>query len=161
MASKYLQKYPVPQGFPEILHDFAKEILRDQPENIKEFGWQYFKALEEVITPLLTIISSQPFHVVVIGCVTEHIYRAHPLSTRRRGKQSLRLRTANPTTKITPTWSLQKTLTRLKPSHEKNHPSKSSKKNQCKKTMLPPRTRNRKSKRLVITSIKAEHSFIV
>jgi hypothetical protein len=48
MASKYLQKYPVPQGFPDILHNFAKEILRDQPENVKEFGYQYFKALEEV-----------------------------------------------------------------------------------------------------------------
>lgn len=50
MASKYLQKYPVPQGFPDILHDFAREVLRDQPENIKEYGWQYFKAIEEVNT---------------------------------------------------------------------------------------------------------------
>lgn len=48
MASKYLQKYPVPQGFPDILHDFAREVLRDQPENIKEYGWLYFKALEQV-----------------------------------------------------------------------------------------------------------------
>ncbi|CDW81668.1 UNKNOWN [Stylonychia lemnae] len=47
MASKYLQKYPVPAGFPDILHDFAREVLRDQPDNIKEYGWQYFKALEE------------------------------------------------------------------------------------------------------------------
>ena len=52
MASKYLQKYPVPQGFPDILHNFAKEILRDQPENVKEFGYLYFKALEEV-SPML------------------------------------------------------------------------------------------------------------
>ena len=48
MASKYIQKYPVPQGFPDILHDFAREVLRDQPENIYEFGYLYFKAMEEV-----------------------------------------------------------------------------------------------------------------
>lgn len=48
MASKYLQKYPVPQGFPDVLHDFAREVLRDQPENIYEFGYLYFKAMEEV-----------------------------------------------------------------------------------------------------------------
>ena len=44
MASKYLQKYPVPEDFPEILHDFAREVLRDQPENIYEYGALYFKA---------------------------------------------------------------------------------------------------------------------
>ncbi len=48
MASKYLQKYPVPQSFPDVLHDFAREILRDQPENLHEYGYQYFKAIEEV-----------------------------------------------------------------------------------------------------------------
>jgi len=29
MASKYIQKYPIPDGFAEILHDFTREILRD------------------------------------------------------------------------------------------------------------------------------------
>ena len=29
MASKYLQKFPVPNDFPEILHDLTREILRD------------------------------------------------------------------------------------------------------------------------------------
>ena len=48
MASKYLQKYPIPSDFPELLHDFAREVLRDQPENIYEYGAFYFKALEEV-----------------------------------------------------------------------------------------------------------------
>ncbi len=48
MASKYLQKFPVPNGFPQVLHDFAKEILRDQPKDIIEYGYMYFKALEEV-----------------------------------------------------------------------------------------------------------------
>ena len=44
MASKYLQKYPVPEDFPDLLHDFAREVLRDQPENIYEYGALYFKA---------------------------------------------------------------------------------------------------------------------
>jgi len=43
MASKYLQKYPVPEEFPDLLHDFAREVLRDQPENIYEYGALYFK----------------------------------------------------------------------------------------------------------------------
>ena len=45
MASKYLQKYPVPEDFPDVLHDFAREVLRDQPDNIYEYGAQYFKHL--------------------------------------------------------------------------------------------------------------------
>jgi len=47
MASKYQQKFPIPNGFPQILHDFAKEILRDQPADILDYGCAYFKALEE------------------------------------------------------------------------------------------------------------------
>ena len=39
MASKYLQKYPVPEAFPDVLSDFAREVLRDQPENIYDFGF--------------------------------------------------------------------------------------------------------------------------
>ena len=46
MASKYIQKYPIPGEFPELLHDFAREILRDQPENIYEYGAAYFTALD-------------------------------------------------------------------------------------------------------------------
>lgn len=29
MASKYIQKYPIPEGFAEVLHDFTREVLRD------------------------------------------------------------------------------------------------------------------------------------
>ena len=47
MASKYIQKYPIPGAFPEVLHDFAREVLRDQPENIYEYGAQYFAALDD------------------------------------------------------------------------------------------------------------------
>lgn len=47
MASKYLQKFPIPGAFPDMLHDFAREVLRDQPEDIYEYGAAYFKAMEE------------------------------------------------------------------------------------------------------------------
>ena len=50
MASKYLQKFPVPEDFPDLLHDFAREVLRDQPANIYEYGALYFKARYEVST---------------------------------------------------------------------------------------------------------------
>lgn len=47
MASKYLQKFPVPVGFQETLADFTKEVLRDQPENIIEYAALYFESLEK------------------------------------------------------------------------------------------------------------------
>jgi|688.fasta_scaffold228132_1 hypothetical protein len=47
MASKYLQKFPVPQGFQDILADFTKEVLRVQPPNIVEFAAHYFEGLEK------------------------------------------------------------------------------------------------------------------
>lgn len=46
MASKYLQKYPIPAGFQEVLADFTREVLRDQPENIIEYAAKYFEGLE-------------------------------------------------------------------------------------------------------------------
>jgi hypothetical protein len=47
MASKYLQKYPVPSGFKEILADFTREVLRNQPPNIIEYGAKYFEMMEK------------------------------------------------------------------------------------------------------------------
>ncbi len=38
MASKYLQKYPVPSNFSDTLHDFAREVLREQPDDIVNFA---------------------------------------------------------------------------------------------------------------------------
>ena len=46
MASKYLQKFPVPKDFSIILHDFAREIMRYQPQDIIEYSYLYFQALE-------------------------------------------------------------------------------------------------------------------
>lgn len=47
MSSKYIQKFPIPEGFPEILSDLAKEVLRNQPGDILEFCALYFKCLQE------------------------------------------------------------------------------------------------------------------
>ena len=60
MASKYLQKYPIPGDFPQLLHDFTKEVLRDQPDDIFEYGYQYFKALEEVSQRITLFIRQRP-----------------------------------------------------------------------------------------------------
>ena len=100
MASKYIQKYPVPQGFPDVLHDFAREVLRDQPENIYEFGYLYFKAMEEV-SILISFLKK-----VSLKCANNCFnYRASRLSTRRRASTSLLLRTVNPSTRTTITSS--------------------------------------------------------
>ena len=48
MASKYRKKFELPEGFYEILENYSREVLRDQPLDIIEFSYLYFKALEEV-----------------------------------------------------------------------------------------------------------------
>ena len=44
MATIYLEKLQIPEGFEELLHDLIKEILRDQPENLIKYCFEYFKA---------------------------------------------------------------------------------------------------------------------
>ena len=46
MASKYVKNFTVPSDFPNLLHDFAREVLKAQPKDIHEFGQMYFTALE-------------------------------------------------------------------------------------------------------------------
>jgi len=47
MATKYQQKFPIPEKFYDIIHDFAREVLRDQPDDILEYAAQYFEALRD------------------------------------------------------------------------------------------------------------------
>lgn len=47
MASSYQQKYPVPDGFAEQLHDLMKAILREQPQDIIDYSYSYFKNMSE------------------------------------------------------------------------------------------------------------------
>ena len=70
MASKYLQKYPVPEEFPDLLHDFAREVLRDQPDNIYEYGAQYFKAMYSVSIKMPFRLQFKVFELVFIVTVT-------------------------------------------------------------------------------------------
>ena len=46
MALKYKKIFKVPDGFEDILNDFAKEILRNKPNDILDFGIWYFQGLE-------------------------------------------------------------------------------------------------------------------
>ena len=48
MASKYRKKFDLPEGFYDVLENYSREVLRDQPLDIIEFSYLYFKALEEV-----------------------------------------------------------------------------------------------------------------
>ena len=47
MTSKFSNKYPIPEKFPEILHDFAREVVRYMPKDILDFAIQYFFYLEQ------------------------------------------------------------------------------------------------------------------
>jgi hypothetical protein len=47
MASSYLQAFPVPQTFYEILAELTRDILRDQPANILEYATLYFERREQ------------------------------------------------------------------------------------------------------------------
>lgn len=42
MATRYMERLQIPEGFEELLHDLIKEILREQPKNINFFCYQYF-----------------------------------------------------------------------------------------------------------------------
>eukprot|EP00742_Colponemidia_sp_Colp-10_P000665 GILJ01000724.1.p1 GENE.GILJ01000724.1~~GILJ01000724.1.p1 ORF type:complete len:441 (+),score=78.51 GILJ01000724.1:39-1361(+) len=43
MASKYARNFEIPAGFPELLKDFTREVLRAQPQNIYAFAAQFFE----------------------------------------------------------------------------------------------------------------------
>ena len=47
MSSKYIKKHPIPDGFEELLTEFTKEILRNQPLDIIDFGCEFFRCLQE------------------------------------------------------------------------------------------------------------------
>jgi len=47
MASKYRKKFALPEEFYPILEAYTREVLRDQPVDILEFSYLYFKSLEE------------------------------------------------------------------------------------------------------------------
>jgi len=40
--NKYSKEFKVPPGFDEILRGLTREILRNQPEDINKFAYEYF-----------------------------------------------------------------------------------------------------------------------
>jgi hypothetical protein len=47
MTSKFSNKYLIPEEFPNILHDYAREVVRYMPKDILDFSIQYFYYLEK------------------------------------------------------------------------------------------------------------------
>uniref|UniRef100_A0A7S0ASR6 EF-hand domain-containing protein n=1 Tax=Pyrodinium bahamense TaxID=73915 RepID=A0A7S0ASR6_9DINO len=45
MSSKFAKQYRIPPEFPDILKDFTREVLRNQPPDINEFAAKYFDCL--------------------------------------------------------------------------------------------------------------------
>ncbi|EKX36017.1 hypothetical protein GUITHDRAFT_117805 [Guillardia theta CCMP2712] len=55
MASKMRTMHTIPADFPQILKDFTREILRNQPGNIYQFGKEYFAARLREESPIESI----------------------------------------------------------------------------------------------------------
>ena len=49
MTSRFSNKFPIPEEFPEILHDFTREIIRYRPKDILDFSIQYFYYQEKLL----------------------------------------------------------------------------------------------------------------
>lgn len=47
MSSKFAKQFQIPPEFPDILKDFTREVLRNQPANINEFAAKYFDCLAQ------------------------------------------------------------------------------------------------------------------
>jgi len=47
MSSRYQKQFTIPEGFPQLLKTFSREVLRCQPPNIYKFGARYFAQLVE------------------------------------------------------------------------------------------------------------------
>ena len=48
MASAYQKEFVMPEEFPATLRDFTREVLRDQPEDVAKYGYEYcLKKMEE------------------------------------------------------------------------------------------------------------------
>ena len=81
MASKYIQKFPIPGQFPDILHDFVREVLRDQPENIFEYGAAYFTALDEVSPLDLAALCTTHYRISTFAMNLKRISKRSAFST--------------------------------------------------------------------------------
>jgi len=52
MAAKFARNFTLPEGFPQLLKDFTREVLRADPEDVYKFGHEYFsEAIERRNNP--------------------------------------------------------------------------------------------------------------
>ena len=70
MASKYRKKFTMPENFYKVLEDYSREVLRDQPRDILEFSYLYFKALEEVSK----LVSNNILQMAIYACAINKRY---------------------------------------------------------------------------------------
>jgi len=52
MASRYRKPFRYPDGFADVLRDFTREVLREQPKSIPDFGAAYFENLLRQVTEM-------------------------------------------------------------------------------------------------------------
>ena len=57
--SKYPNKYEIQEQFPEILSNFTREIIRNQPKDILDFAIKYFYNLEKKMMRCSSINSNK------------------------------------------------------------------------------------------------------
>eukprot|EP00657_Telonema_sp_P-1_P009740 TRINITY_DN3987_c0_g1_i1.p2 TRINITY_DN3987_c0_g1~~TRINITY_DN3987_c0_g1_i1.p2 ORF type:complete len:175 (-),score=59.19 TRINITY_DN3987_c0_g1_i1:102-626(-) len=48
MTSRYRKPFRYPDGFADVLRDFTREVLREQPRSIPDFGAHYFDRILRV-----------------------------------------------------------------------------------------------------------------
>lgn len=63
MASKFLNKRTIPNGFKETLSDLTKEILREQPSDIIHFAAAYFEYLSKVIIFIICYLKELEYRI--------------------------------------------------------------------------------------------------
>ena len=62
MATKYMERLQIPEGFEQMLHDLVKAILREQPKDINRFCFNYFIAKKNN-EPMPEVIERNDFGV--------------------------------------------------------------------------------------------------
>ena len=77
MASKYRKKYTMPEGFYKILEDYSREVIRDQPKDIVEFSYLYFKHLEEVFISYQFLLY---IYIIIQTIIREYFMNFHILT---------------------------------------------------------------------------------
>ena len=50
MSGNYVKAFTMPEGFPEILREFSKELLREKPDDVYKYAYELFmNKVEEIV----------------------------------------------------------------------------------------------------------------